>query len=110
MKYLAYTDFLNLTNIRYYNNIRPGYKVGDPTVSDIRSLMYNSKGEILYKLNYSDEWNHYIKRPNLLEKFNITNNYSERLKIKADKYNHLQALKKEMDSAFWYYYDNFPHF
>lgn len=110
VKYLAYTDFLNLTNIRYYNNIRPGYKVGDPTVSDIRSLMYNSKGEILYKLNYSDEWNHYIKRPNLLEKFNITNNYSERLKIKADKYNHLQALKKEMDSAFWYYYDNFPHF
>lgn len=110
VKYLSFTDFFNLTAIKYYNNIRPGYKVGDPTVSDIRSLRYNCEGEITYKLNYSDEWSKFTRRPNLSENVCITNHYKERLKIKADKYEHLQVLKKEMDPIFWSYYETLPHY
>lgn len=109
VKYLKFDDFLDLTSLKYYSNIRPGYKIGDPTVSDIRSLCYDSKGEISYKLNYSDEWKMYTKRPNLTGNFPISQHYTERLKIKADKFSHLQLLKKEMDSVFWQFYDEIPH-
>lgn len=95
VKYLCYTDFLNFTNIKYYTNIRPGYKVDDPTVSDIRSLKYDPEGKITYKLNYSDEWKQYTKRPNLSGNFCITINTRNELKLKLRNMNTYKSSKKK---------------
>lgn len=110
VRYFQFNDFLDFTKLKYYTTIRPGYKVGDPTVSDIRCLKYEGTGQITYKLNYTGEWQNFTKRPNLGHKVSIDPRYTERLKIKAEKYNHLQILKKAMDAEFWSYYENIPHY
>ena len=44
---------MNYSELRYYPSIRPGNKVGDPQVVDIRALQYSQSGGIQYKLNHS---------------------------------------------------------
>lgn len=46
------------------NTIRPGIKVGDPVVTDIRSLKYKPEGVIQYKVSYADEYKDLTKRRN----------------------------------------------
>jgi hypothetical protein len=41
-------------NFKYIKNARPGSKVGDPTVNDVRCYKYTKEGEMLYKLKVDD--------------------------------------------------------
>lgn len=38
------------------DTIRPGKKAGDPTVTYVKALRYNSEGSIEFKLNFDDEY------------------------------------------------------
>ena len=51
VKYLSYDFFKSYSNLCYYQTIRPGHKVGDPVVTDIRQILYKN-GSIKYKLDY----------------------------------------------------------
>lgn len=115
VKYLQYGDFLNFNDLKYIRSIRPGYKTGDPTVAELKCLKYSNNGEIFYKLSYKEEWKIFPQRS--LNKLNqlrtslvFDSLYKERLKIKNEKFKHLQELKLGLDEAFWSYYDNIPHY
>lgn len=108
VKYINYSDFKNFSKVQYYKSIRPGYKTGDPKVADIHCLMYLPSGEIKYKINYDEDWQDFSKRPKK-EDYPVEQLYKSRLKIKTEKFMHLQALKIVLDNQFWEYYDNLPH-
>lgn len=108
VKYMSYEDFKDYSRIHYYSSIRPGYKKGDPTVTELHCLKYLPSLEIKYKLNYDDEWSDFSKRPKMGH-YSIVQLYKSRPKIKIEKFNHLQALKNVLDKQFWEYYDNLPH-
>ena len=52
--YVDHTFFKDYTNLDYYSSIRPGIKVGDPVVTDLRVLHYSQNGCITYKLMFED--------------------------------------------------------
>ena len=51
-------------------SIRPGFGVGDPTVSEIRVLSYETGGKIMYKVSFSDDWMLLPRRFNLPKEWN----------------------------------------
>lgn len=108
VKYMNYDEFKDFSKIGYYSTIRPGYKAGDPKVSELHGLMYLPSGEIKYKINYDDIWKQFPKRPRSGE-YTIGQLYKIRPKIKTEKYNHLQSLKSVLDKQFWNFYDDLPH-
>lgn len=109
VKYLSHDFFNDFSNLRYVNAIRPGKKVGDPTVQDIRALRYNPGGSIDYKLRHPDEWKILPVRMNTSVNTEVSKLYSERLKIKKQKYDHLQEIKTSLDKDYQSYYDALPH-
>ena len=54
VKYLTHDFFKSYAPVSYYKSIRPGFKTGDPVVTDIRCIMYTPEGIMKYKLLYSD--------------------------------------------------------
>lgn len=46
VKYLNFDCFNDYKSVKYYTSIRPGYKKGDHTVTDIRCLKYNPDSTI----------------------------------------------------------------
>lgn len=106
VKYLNYSCFSDYSSLKYYTSIRPGNKKGDPTVTDVRCLKYNPDSTIQYKINYDDQW---IILPNKNRKehnYTIKNLYNEPIKIKEDKFLHLQQLKLVLPSHTWPFYDS----
>ncbi|CAH1988971.1 unnamed protein product [Acanthoscelides obtectus] len=95
----------------------PGRSAGAPLVNDIRALRYSHEG-VFFKLNHSDQkWQILPVRLNTKTN-NATNDandlpklYRNRIKIKAEKYKHLQSLKATMEFDYhaFYIYDNLPH-
>ena len=51
---LYHNDFMKLSGA-YVTNLRPGKKVGDPTVHDPRALQYLADGRIRYKLDFESD-------------------------------------------------------
>lgn len=93
VKYWDFSCFKDYSLLEYYTSIRPGYKKGDPAVTDIRCFKYNPDSTIQYKINYDDQW---IKLPNKNRKEHnntITNLYNKPIKIKEDTFLYLQQLK-----------------
>jgi len=87
VKYLNFSCFNDCSSLKHYTPIRPGFKKGDLTVTNIRCLKYNPDSTIQYKLNYDDQWTSLPLRTgnNLYYK----NMYSEPIKIKEEKCMHL---------------------
>lgn len=108
VRYMHFDDFKDFSQIGYYSTIRPGYKAGDPKVSELHGLMYLPAGEMKYKINYDDIWTDFPKRPRS-GNYTVTQLYKTRPKIKIEKYNHLQSLKTVLDKQFWKFYDDLPH-
>jgi len=75
-------------------SIRPGKKVGDPQVTDLRGLLYLPSGQIQYTLRHTDQWKNLPVRNALGNRRSPRKLYKKPLKINADKYKHLQALKE----------------
>lgn len=112
VSYLTYDFFKKYSCLSFYNSIRPGYKKGDPLVTDIRCLKYNPSGIIEYKIDYSDEWMVMEKRKkndiSQSEK-DVPNLYKEPLKIEIKKFENLQALKSVIPQDYHLFYDQLPH-
>lgn len=109
VKYITHEFFKNYAPLKYYASIRPGFKKGDPVVTDIRALQYRPEGEIHYKLFHND-LKLLPKRPQggFTEEM-IKPLYTGRLKIRSSKYKHLQELKSVITSHFHKFYDELPH-
>ncbi|CAG9783180.1 unnamed protein product [Diatraea saccharalis] len=115
VEYLQHTFFKNYeTSLKFYKSIGPGKKAGDPVVTDLRQLTYLPEGKIYYRLGFTDDCPeillpcriHNVK-PHPFD--DLPSLYTERLKIKKTKFNHLQELKLTMESDFHAFYDSLPH-
>ncbi|CAH2004694.1 unnamed protein product [Acanthoscelides obtectus] len=103
---LDYKFFLNFeklsTNLR---SLRPGKKVGDPHVVDIRALEYRPTGDIFYKIRHSEEFEElpqrvftrYVQKPPPL--------YSCEIPIAETKWKCLQELKGVIEEEHHHFYD-----
>nr|CAH7723246.1 unnamed protein product [Callosobruchus chinensis] len=94
-------------------SIRPGRSTGDAVVTNIKALKYMEHGQIHYKLRHTEDWQILSQRKKaiiLAKPFNtIPSLYKERRKIKKEKYDHLQILKKSLDADYQKFYDSIPH-
>lgn len=112
VRYLSFDFFRNFTGIGPYESIRPGKKVGDPTVTNVHCYKYQPdsngiKTPLRYKLKFSDEYKdiplprHFDTKPSGFP----SQLYSERLKIPRSKFQHLQELKAVIGKDYHSFYD-----
>jgi len=102
-----FKDFEHMREI--ISSIRHGKMARDPHVTDLRGLLHVASREILFKLRHSDSW---TKLP--IRQARDTDTipkplYSSSLKIKADKFTHLQKFKPLIPTEFHPYYDAIRH-
>lgn len=108
--YINYAFFKKYSVFTNYSSIRPGNTTRDPKVTDIRCLAYRIDGFIDFKINYEDNWQQLPRRTKKQqENLIIPQLYHEPLKIKADKFNHLQELKKFIPEDFRQFYESLLH-
>jgi hypothetical protein len=108
--HLDFTFFQNYEGVPGgFTSIRPGKKTGDPTVTDIRGLLYVN-GDVKYKLRHSDNWTTLPQRRiNILETREPARLYSSPQKIDPTKFNHLQSLKQYMHRDYHFFFDSLNH-
>lgn len=109
--YLDHSFFTDYSDKRLwmYDSIRPGRKLNDPTVTDLRVIKYDPKGVIFYKLDFTDDFKELPRRPKIVKEKEFPRLYMERLKIKKSKWEHLQQLKKVLPHDCHQFYDNIPY-
>ena len=110
---LPHTFFLDYESNQDIRSIRPGTKVNDPTVVDIKQLKFTHDGTIAYKLSH-DEVEEYQVLPAMRRLGKPTDPeykqlYEDPRAITAKKWKHLQELKCTIPSFFHLYYDDLPH-
>ena len=108
VKYLEHDFFSNYSPVKSYSAIRPGIRVGDPTVHDIRALQYYPDGTISYKLRFTDDWQPLPRKNRIGAPGNPVPLHADRLPINQSKFKHLQDLKKFLPQDYHSYYDNLP--
>lgn len=107
---LYVVNYLSYDKLSSYLSIRPGQKLGDLTVTDIWCLKYGPSGKIEYKLKFSDKWEALQRRmSNIPNSFKVPPLYSSPLKIRAEKFAHLQQLKLVLPKGVHTFYDTLPH-
>ncbi|CAH1115717.1 unnamed protein product [Psylliodes chrysocephalus] len=84
-----------------------------PTVTDIRDLQYGKEG-IMYKIRHTEEWQPlpFIRVPRDMPIWKYNEHpmmYSTRIPIKAEKYQHLMALKTSIEKYYHPFYDALTH-
>lgn len=105
--YLDHTFWKKISNFNFYSSIRPGNQSGDPTVHDLRCIKYNPDLSLEYKVDYKMPWTLLPRRCNKSKIGAIPSPlYNGPLKIKLQKYNHLQELKSVIPKDFHTFYDN----
>ncbi|XP_055956576.1 uncharacterized protein LOC130012503 [Patella vulgata] len=112
VRYLSHDFFKEYSSLRYYTSIRPGIRTGDPVVTNLRVLKYLPRGEILYKLNYKDEYRFLPRKSKLSspsQNDEVERLFQEPLKIKCSKYQHLQELKTVIPRDYHAFYDRLSH-
>ncbi|XP_060081331.1 calcium-activated chloride channel regulator 4A-like [Ylistrum balloti] len=107
--YVDHTFFKNFSHINLYSSIRPGTKVGDPVVTDIRVLEYSPHCGIRYKLMYDQEFCDFPRKAKLNEQatpeMTVAPLHATQCKVKESKYKHLQELKNVIPRDFHPFYD-----
>ncbi|WAR29717.1 hypothetical protein MAR_003285 [Mya arenaria] len=100
-----------LIHLSYYSTIRPGTKVGDPVVTNIRLLQYNTNGEIQFKLLFHDEFSNLPRRARRSDVVNQdpTPLHCGPLAIKRSKFQHLMELKSVVPADYHPFFDNLNH-
>ncbi|KAJ4919564.1 hypothetical protein JOQ06_013916 [Pogonophryne albipinna] len=104
---LYHSDFMKLSGA-YVTKIRPGRKVGDPTVHDLRALQYLADGRIRHKLDFESDWEDLPQRLSIPEE-PVPLGPTLSCPITLRKYNDLQAMKPVLPRVAHQYYDNLPH-
>jgi len=109
--YLDYSFFLDFSNICSLKSIRPGRASGDPHVTHLRALRYSPDGDISYQLSLDTAWASLPKkRGETTEQQNDpTPLHTQRRKLAAAKYQHLQELKSVIPADYHLFYDTLPH-
>lgn len=103
----SHSFFQKFSGLNFVKSIRPGNRIGDPVVTDIKALMYTPDGEIHYKLKFYEE---YLPDPRARpEKDSTPQAHTSRLPIKSFKIRHLQELKSVIPQEFHSYFDNLPY-
>ena len=109
VKVLDYTFFKEYDVSTNFSSIRPGKRVGDPLVTDIRALRYTSS-EVEYKLKHSESYKNLPQRrqtlPGVISHKKL---YKGPVPISKDKFQNLQELKSVVDSQYHSFYDNIIH-
>lgn len=109
INHLDHTFFKNYEGLPFnFSSIRPGKRAGDPTVVDMRGLLYQ-EGEVLYKINHCDEWQPLPQRRKKHNEIEPVDLYSGPLKIEKSKFDSLQALKVFMHRDYHSFYDNLKY-
>ncbi|CAG9828795.1 unnamed protein product [Diabrotica balteata] len=93
VKYIDHQLFNDYSEIKYYSFIRPGKKVGDACVNNLRALRYSRDLPVQFKLNFDEEWQFLPVRKNTNNAGIARKVYNDHLPITEDKFNHLQSLK-----------------
>lgn len=90
---------MNYNNVGKLTSIRPGTGVRSTTVSDIRLLKYTTGDEVLYKTNYSSQYEPLPEPRKSRGRDRDTSHdghverlYSNPLPLKRTKFQHLQQL------------------
>lgn len=105
-KYLKYNFFKNYNDAKLsrFTSIRPGRAKKDPTVAQLRSLKYLPNGDVKFKVNFDQEYNHL---PNRIKEYT---GYTEpkplhtcELPIQHGKWKHLPTV---IPAEHHYFYDN----
>ncbi|KAK7449366.1 hypothetical protein BaRGS_00040017 [Batillaria attramentaria] len=91
------------------SSIRPGSRVGDPTVSEIRGLRYETDGSVHFKLSFEDEWQIHPQRITKHRDIHWKRLFDARKPIKARKWKDLQSMKHVMPRSVHSFYDTLPH-
>ncbi|XP_050507268.1 uncharacterized protein LOC126884950 [Diabrotica virgifera virgifera] len=109
-------DFIKIfSETLVYPSIRPGRKVNDPTVTDIKVIKYTPDGIIQVKLDYCGEFIDLPTRKPRSAKTNVSQLGQFKplrnapIKITNTKYNHLQQLKSVIPKDCHGFYDTLPH-
>lgn len=102
-----FKDYENNSN--NFTSIRPGRKVGDPTVTDIRALQYLPTGKVQYKLRHVDDWADLPQRRPNKPTATLKPLYKAARKLKKDKFSALQELKSVIPTEYHPFYDSLPH-
>lgn len=101
-----YTFFKKYDDDVCLDSLRPGKKTGDPTVNDLRGLLYKD-GEVYYKLRHPDDW---TILPQRVRHFETTSTpeqlYNEPRQIEKSKFESLQSLKPFMHRDYHAFYDS----
>ncbi|KAL3045392.1 hypothetical protein OYC64_013627 [Pagothenia borchgrevinki] len=111
VKMVKHDEFLKM-NGSHFLSIRPGKKVGDPTVHYLRALQFRSDGKVNYKLSFLENsaWEA------LPQRFQVPNRpiawirmFPHALPIKERKFQDLQSMKHVMPVECHQFFDNLPH-
>lgn len=108
--YIDHTFFKDFSKLSALNSIRPGRKVGDAKVTDLRGLRYEPNGTILFKLRHTEDWKELPKQRN--EDYcpdQISDLYQQPVKITKQKYKDLQDMKAVLPKDVHGFYDQLPH-
>lgn len=109
INYLDYTFFKDYEHLPdNYRSIRPGRKTGDPTVCDIRALLFKNNA-VMYKLRHTEEWKPLPQQRNQEVQADLKALYTMPLTIDTNKFNSLQSLKQFMHRDYHHFYDNLYH-
>ena len=110
VKYLSHEFFKDYTQVKTYSSIRPGKRVGDPTVTDVHALKYEGD-KIQYKVMFRDDWTD-LPQPRRVSRQGVSDEdvtppqlYGSSLKITDSKYRHLQELKTVIPADYHAFYD-----
>lgn len=114
VKYLDYKFFKNYASLGLVSSIRPGSKAGDPTVNEIRCIRYHPDGNVEFKLSHDDAWSvlpigRRSQRLSKESEKDIPSLYRHPLKVKLQKWKHLQDLKSVIPEDYHSFYDTLPH-
>lgn len=105
--YLDHSFFKNFSKINYYKSIRPGIKSGDPQVTDLKCIKYDSTG-MYFKLDFDNDWTLSPQRkPKInISKIILKSLYETSIPLPIKKYKDLQSLKKIIPKDYHSFYDN----
>lgn len=109
VEYVKHDFFKSYNDLTYYSTMRPGHKVGDPVVTDIRQLRYTDRS-LEYKLDYCES--DFLPLPQRCGENTglVRRKYAETPRIKKSKYDDLQALKAVLPQDCHAFYDGLPHY
>jgi hypothetical protein len=111
VQYLTHSFFKDFAGLTYYTSIRPGNKVGDPVVTDIKVLQYLPEGVIKVKMDFSEDFSDLPRKSRKQGEIlagGPRELYDCQLKLKASKYQHLQQLKEVIPPEYHNFFDALP--